>query len=187
MEEPETLGNTLKKSVPFAIPLSTYNLHNMGTLRSESAGDLTSSDDDEKPQRVIMLERESLNKGRQAVTNSLTEHSVASEESAAKKSISFDISLPGDYSLERETADYFTFPEDDHKLKGTSMLKRRSLNEQRQENDSGSEEEHNQQEEAPELQLGRDDMFQHKTEIKPVPKPREIKAKQASASGKENV
>ncbi|KAJ6668693.1 hypothetical protein lerEdw1_012176 [Lerista edwardsae] len=192
VEEPESLGNTPKKSVPFAIPLSTFNLRNMGTLRSESAGDLTSSDDDEKPQRVTMLERESLSKGRQAVTNSLTEHSVASEESAAKKSISFDISLPGDYSLERETADYFTLPEDDQKLKGTSMLKRRYLNEQRQENDSGSEagsgseEEHNQQEEAPELQLGRDDMFHRKTEIKPVPKPREIKAKQASASA-ENI
>ncbi|XP_066488901.1 microtubule-associated protein 9 isoform X2 [Tiliqua scincoides] len=191
LEETETVEITPKKSVAFAIPLSTYNLRNTSTLRSETAGDLTSSDDDERPQRVTMLERESLSKGRQAVTNSLTEHSVAGEESAAKKSISFDIPLPDDYFLERETADYFTLPEDEEKLEETSMLKSRSLSEERHENDSvseegsGFEEEYNQQE-ASELQLGRDDMFQCTAEIKPVPKPREIKAKQASASA-ENI
>lgn len=190
LKEPETLENTPKKSVAYDIQLSAYKLCNTSALRSGSAGDLTSSDEDERPQRVTMLEREGLSKGKQAATNLLTEHSVAGEESAAKKSISFDIPLLDNCSSQRETADYFNLPEDEENFEETFTLKSRS-SEERQENysiseeGSGSEDEYSQQESS-ELNLELDDILQCKTEIKPVPEPREIKAKPTSASA-ENI
>ncbi|XP_053111365.1 microtubule-associated protein 9 isoform X2 [Hemicordylus capensis] len=222
-ELPESLENTPKKSVAFAVPLSSYDLYHVDTLKSESVDDLTSSDDDErlhhvsllgretlceerqaddlpssddneKAQHVSMLERESLSKGGQAVPVALTEYSDSYEGSAAKKSIPCEISLPGDYSLERETADDLALPEDEEISQETSILENKYLSEDRQEDDSVSEEglssgeEYAQQDEAlvMERQLERDDMNRWKTEIKPVPKPREFKTKTASASA-ENI
>ncbi|XP_062991928.1 microtubule-associated protein 9 [Elgaria multicarinata webbii] len=186
-EFPETVENTPKKSVAFALPLSKYNLCSGSTLKRESAGDLSSSDEDERPQYVSMLEREVLSKERQAIAFSLAEYSGSYEESAAKKSIPFEISLADHYSFEKETTSDFVLAQDKERPQETTMSKSKHLSEESRENDSVSEEgsgfEEDQQDEAPmfDLQLERDDIIQYKTEIKPVPKPREFKTKAASA------
>ncbi|CAI5784195.1 Microtubule associated protein 9 [Podarcis lilfordi] len=153
-EFPETVENTPKKSISFAT--SKYNLRNMSTLKRESADDLSSSDEDERPQYVSRFEREILSDERQA------EHSGSEAE--------------------------------EKRLQETAMLESKHRVEERQEDDSvseegsGFEEEGDKQEEEPvfELQIERDDTVQCKTEIKPVPRPREFKTKAASASA-ENI
>uniref|UniRef100_A0A670J663 Microtubule associated protein 9 n=1 Tax=Podarcis muralis TaxID=64176 RepID=A0A670J663_PODMU len=153
-EFPETVENTPKKSISFAT--SKYNLRNMSTLKRESADDLSSSDEDERPQYVSRFEREILSDERQA------EHSGSEAE--------------------------------EKRPQETAMLESKHRIEERQEDDSvseegsGFEEEGDQQEEEPvfDLQIERDDTVQCKTEIKPVPRPREFKTKAASASA-ENI
>ncbi|XP_053259006.1 microtubule-associated protein 9 isoform X2 [Podarcis raffonei] len=186
-EFPETVENTPKKSISFAT--SKYNLRNMSTLKRESADDLSSSDEDERPQYVSRFEREILSDERQA------EHSGSGEGSASKTSISFEVSLPDHYSFEKKHADDLILTEAEEKrLQETAMLESKHRIEERQEDDSvseegsGFEEEGDQQEEEPvfDLQIERDDTVQCKTEIKPVPRPREFKTKAASASA-ENI
>uniref|UniRef100_A0A670J599 Microtubule associated protein 9 n=2 Tax=Podarcis muralis TaxID=64176 RepID=A0A670J599_PODMU len=186
-EFPETVENTPKKSISFAT--SKYNLRNMSTLKRESADDLSSSDEDERPQYVSRFEREILSDERQA------EHSGSGEGSASKTSISFEVSLPDRYSLEKKHADDLILTEAEEKRpQETAMLESKHRIEERQEDDSvseegsGFEEEGDQQEEEPvfDLQIERDDTVQCKTEIKPVPRPREFKTKAASASA-ENI
>ncbi|CAI5784196.1 Microtubule associated protein 9 [Podarcis lilfordi] len=186
-EFPETVENTPKKSISFAT--SKYNLRNMSTLKRESADDLSSSDEDERPQYVSRFEREILSDERQA------EHSGSGEGSASKTSISFEVSLPDHYSFEKKYADDLILTEAEEKrLQETAMLESKHRVEERQEDDSvseegsGFEEEGDKQEEEPvfELQIERDDTVQCKTEIKPVPRPREFKTKAASASA-ENI
>nr|XP_034970052.1 microtubule-associated protein 9 [Zootoca vivipara] len=153
-EFPETLENTPKKSISFAT--SKYNLRNMSTLKRESVDDLSSSDEDERPQYVSRFEREILSDERQA------EHSGSEAE--------------------------------EKRPQETAMLESKHRIEERQEDDSvseeasGFEEEGDQQEEEPifDLQIEREDTVQCKTEIKPVPRPREFKTKAASASA-ENI
>ncbi|XP_077790249.1 microtubule-associated protein 9 isoform X5 [Podarcis muralis] len=186
-EFPETVENTPKKSISFAT--SKYNLRNMSTLKRESADDLSSSDEDERPQYVSRFEREILSDERQA------EHSGSGEGSASKTSISFEVSLPDRYSFEKKHADDLILTEAEEKRpQETARLESKHRIEERQEDDSvseegsGFEEEGDQQEEEPEfeLQIERDDTVQCKTEIKPVPRPREFKTKAASASA-ENI
>ncbi|XP_061440029.1 microtubule-associated protein 9 isoform X2 [Rhineura floridana] len=188
----ETVENTPKKSVAFATPLSKYSLRNMSTLKRGSADVLSSSDEDERPKYVSMVEREILSDERQAIPFSLTEHSGSSEGSAAKTSIPFEISLPDHYSFKKKPADDLALAEE--RPQETAQLESEHLSEERQEEDSVSEEgsgfegEGDQQDEAPmfELQIDRDDMVRCKTEVKPVPKPREFKTKSASVSA-ENI
>ncbi|XP_060134652.1 microtubule-associated protein 9 isoform X2 [Zootoca vivipara] len=186
-EFPETLENTPKKSISFAT--SKYNLRNMSTLKRESVDDLSSSDEDERPQYVSRFEREILSDERQA------EHSGSGEGSAAKTSISFKVSLPDHYSFGKKHADDLILTEAEEKRpQETAMLESKHRIEERQEDDSvseeasGFEEEGDQQEEEPifDLQIEREDTVQCKTEIKPVPRPREFKTKAASASA-ENI
>ncbi|XP_044286608.1 microtubule-associated protein 9 [Varanus komodoensis] len=191
-EFPETVENTPKKSVGFTLPVSKYNLFNGSTLKTESANDLSSSDEDERPQYVSMLERDVLSEERQAIPFSLTEHSGSCERNAAKKSVPFEISLLDHSSFKKETDDDLALPKDEERPQETTMLEGKHLSEEVQEDDSVSEEgsgfEEDQEDEAPviELHLERDDMAQEKPEIKPVPKPREFKTKTASASA-ENI
>ncbi|XP_054845512.1 microtubule-associated protein 9 isoform X2 [Eublepharis macularius] len=197
-ELPENVESTPKKSVAFAIPLSSYSLGNVGILQSQSAEDLVASSYSYgRPQQVSMLESETSGEKRQAVLSSLTENSGSYEGSATKTSVSFEISPPDDYSWKRETVDYLALSEDEERTQATCMLENKSLNERRQGDDSElsiSEEELDvgadwvQQNKEPmtELPMERSDMVPRKPEIKPVPKPREFKTKTASASA-ENI
>uniref|UniRef100_A0ABM5GIZ4 Microtubule-associated protein 9 isoform X2 n=1 Tax=Pogona vitticeps TaxID=103695 RepID=A0ABM5GIZ4_9SAUR len=191
-EFPETMKNTSEKSVAFAVPLLKYNRCNVNTLKSESA-DNFSSEEDERPQCVPMVEGEVIKEERQDVPFPLIECSE-SEGSTTKKSIIFETSLRDHYLVEKEIVDDLMLAEDEERLKERTVSGKKHPSKRMQEDDSVAEEglsfdgEVNQQNEATvfELQLEKDDMIQCKSEIKPVPKPREFKTKTASASA-ENV
>ncbi|KAH0616054.1 hypothetical protein JD844_026854 [Phrynosoma platyrhinos] len=193
-EFPETLEKNPKKSVVFAVPLSNKNHCNGSSLKSESEDDLSSSDVDQRTHYVSKLEKEALKEEREAAPFSLTEHSGSYEEHVAKKSIPFEGPLQDCHSFEKETADDFALGEDEERSQETTGLENKHLNKEAQDDDSvseegsGFEEKGEQLDEVPvfELQLERDNIIQQKTEIKPVPKPREFKSKAASVSA-ENI
>ncbi|XP_042326335.1 microtubule-associated protein 9 isoform X2 [Sceloporus undulatus] len=193
-EFPEILENNPKKSVGFTIPLCKKNHGNRSSLKSESEDDLSSSDVDQRPHYVSKLEKEVLREEREAVPFSLTEHSGSYEEHVGKKSIPFEGPLRDCRFSEKETANAFVLGEDEETSQETTGLKNKRLSKEAQDDESVSEEgsrfeeEGEQLDEVPvfELQLESDDVIQQKTEIKPVPKPREFKSKAASVSA-ENI
>ncbi|XP_060102593.1 microtubule-associated protein 9 [Heteronotia binoei] len=189
-ELPEDVESMPKKSVAFAIPLSSYNLGSIGPLQSRSVEDLASSYNDDRAQQVSMLESE-------AVPSSLTENSQLYEKSATETSISFEMSPSDDYSWKRGTVDDLALSENEERMKATCLLKSKKLSGESQRDDfklSVSEEElnveGNQDQQnmvsMTELQMEGNDVVPHKPVIKPVPKPREFKTKTASASA-ENI
>lgn len=191
-ELPGTVETTSKKSVAFTDPLSNYNLSSAGTLKRGNVDDLGSSDDGARPQQVSNLTNEILSEKRGAISFSLTGNSGSYDRSAAKKSVAFELSPPNDYALKREMGDVLEFPENE--CRHQELPENQKLSELRQEDGtelSASDErsavggESEQQYDGPmtEEQIERDDGIQHNTETKPVPKPREFKAKAASASG----
>ncbi|XP_063166590.1 microtubule-associated protein 9 [Candoia aspera] len=186
-EFPESVENTPPKSAVFTV--SKFNLCNRNTFKSESADDLSSSEEDEGSQYASILEREVLSEESQAIPFSLTEHSGSCERSAAKQSIPFEISLSDHYSSEKETADNsaLTNYEEIHQETTTSENKhliKDTQDDTAMEERSNCEEEYNRIEEATRLE-GKN-RIQCKMESRPVPKPREFKTKAASASA-ENV
>ncbi|XP_077156154.1 microtubule-associated protein 9 isoform X2 [Paroedura picta] len=109
----------------------------------------------------------------------------------------FESDEEDDYSWKRETVDDLALSEDEERTRATCLLESKKLSEDSQRDDSElsvSEEELNveqdqdQQNKVPitELQMERNDMVPHKSDNKPVPKPREFKTKPASASA-ENI
>lgn len=184
------MENTSEKSVAFAMPLSKYNRCNGNTLKSESPDDFSSSEEDERPPCVSMVEGEVIKDDRQDVPFPLIECSE-SEGKTTKKSISFETSLQ-DHLVEKEIADDLMLAEDEGRLKERTVSEKKHPSKGMQEDDSvaeegsGLEEEYNQQNEATvfKMPLEKDDTIQYKTKIRPVPKPREFKTKAASASGK---
>nr|XP_056711347.1 microtubule-associated protein 9 [Euleptes europaea] len=196
-ELPEDVESTPKKSVAFAIPLSNYHLGNVSTWQSRSTEDLASSNSDERPQQVFTSESEISTEERQAVPSSQTENSGSSEESATKRSVSFEMSPPDDCPWKRKTVDDLALSEDEERFQATCLLESKTRSEKRQRHYlelSVSEEEldiegdFEQHDKAPmtEMRLERNDMRPRKPKIKPVPKPREFKTKTASASA-ENI
>ncbi|KAM6440378.1 microtubule-associated protein 9 isoform 2-T2 [Liasis olivaceus] len=192
-EFPESVENTPPKSAVFTVSTSKFNICNRNTLKSESADDLSSSEDDEGSQYASIMEREVLSEERQAFPFALTEHSGSCERSAEKQSIPFEISLSDHYSFEKQTADNLAFTTYEEIPPETTMSENKHLIKDIQddtviEERSDYEKEYNHIEETTriELSLEKKDMIQCNVESKPVPKPREFKTKAASASA-ENI
>ncbi|XP_026555856.1 microtubule-associated protein 9 [Pseudonaja textilis] len=190
-EFPESEKNICPKSAVFTVSPSNFNLCN--ALKSESADDLSSSEEYEGSQYVSILERKVLSKERQTIPFSLTEHPRSCKRSTAKQSSPFEISLSNRYSFGKQTVGNLpltnheempqeaTTSENKHLVRDTeddTVIEERS---DREEDDNHAEETI-----RCELSLEEKDTVQDETESKPVPKPRGFKTKAASASA-ENI
>ncbi|XP_058049790.1 microtubule-associated protein 9 [Ahaetulla prasina] len=192
-EFPESEENVCPKSAVFTVSPSKFNLCNRDTLKSESADDLSSSEEYEGSQYVSILERKVLSKERETVPFTLTEHPGSSKRSTAKQSIPFEISLSNHYSFGKQTvgnltsANYEEMPQE-ATTSGNKQLIKDTKDDIVFEEKSDCEEDRSHIEETirRELSSEKKDMIQCKMESKPVLEPREFKTKTASASA-ENI
>ncbi|XP_060546857.1 microtubule-associated protein 9 isoform X2 [Pantherophis guttatus] len=192
-EFPESEENICPKSAVFTVSSSKFNLCNRDTLKSESADDLSSTEEYEGSQYVSILERKILSKERATIPFSLTEHPGSCKRSTAKQSIPFEISLSNHYSFGKQTVGNLTL------AKYEEMPQEATTSENKQlikdtEDDTIIEERSNREKDYShieetircELSLEKKDMIQCKMESKPMPEQREFKTKAASASA-ENI
>ncbi|XP_013927777.1 PREDICTED: uncharacterized protein LOC106553740, partial [Thamnophis sirtalis] len=188
-EFPESEENICPKSAVFTVSPSKFNLCNRDTLKSESADDLSSSEEYEGPQYMSILERKVLSKERPTIPFSLSKHPESCKRSTAKQSIPFEIPSSNHCSFGKQTvgnltlANYKEMPQEATTSENKQLIKDTKGDTVIEER-SDCEEDYSHMEETIrcELSLEKKDMIQCKMESKPVPKPREFKTKATSAS-----
>ncbi|XP_070613416.1 microtubule-associated protein 9 isoform X2 [Erythrolamprus reginae] len=192
-EFPEPEENICPTSKVFTVSPSKFNLCNRDILKNESADDLSSSEEYEGSQYVSILERKVLNKERQTIPFSLTQHPASCKMTTAKQSIPFEISLSNHYSFGKQTVGNLTFANYEKTPQEATTSENKQLIKDIKddtviEERSDCEEDYSHIEEpiGRKLSLEKKDKIQCKMESKPVPEPREFKTKAASASA-ENI